>query len=204
MKKFLLILVILILAGITAWKLIFKKEEAPAEQKEKPLVITNNSNAFTLSFSKLLEDYYGLKDALVDWDSAKANIAANTLKKSADSLPVNLLKGDSAIILTAQNLQSSMSNELKGFIGETTLDQKRHAFNALTDEMYNMVRTVRYDGGMVYHMRCPMAFNETEEAFWLSKNNKIVNPYLGNKHPKYHDKMMGCGELVDSLDFGKK
>jgi hypothetical protein len=204
MKKFLLVLIILILAGITAWKLIFKKEDAPAEQKEKPLVITNNSNVFTVSFSKLLEDYYGLKDALVDWDSAKANDAAKALKRTTDSLPVNILKGDSAVILTAQNLQSSMSNELKGFIGETTLEQKRRAFNALTDEMYNMVRTVRYDGGLVYHMRCPMAFNETEEAFWLSKNNKIVNPYLGNKHPKYHDKMLGCGELVDSLDFEKK
>jgi hypothetical protein len=204
MKRFLLLLVVLIVAGFVIWKIFFKKEEVHEEAKEKPMSISKNTDAFNTSFSKLLDDYYSLKDALVDWDSTKANQAALVLKTASDSLPVNTLKGDSAIIETAQNLNASLGNELKGFIGETTLEQKRRAFNMMTEELYNLVRTVRYDGGIVYHERCPMAFGETEEAFWLSKDNKIVNPYLGNKHPKYHDKMLSCGELVDSLDFVKK
>jgi hypothetical protein len=49
-----------------------------------------------------------------------------------------------------------------------------------------------------------MAFKDSEEAYWLTSTNKIVNPYLGKKHPTYKDKMLGCGEIIDSLDFAKK
>jgi hypothetical protein len=49
-----------------------------------------------------------------------------------------------------------------------------------------------------------MAFKDSEEAYWLTNTNKIINPYLGKNHPKYKDKMVGCGEVVDSLDFSKK
>ncbi|HEX4374277.1 MAG TPA: hypothetical protein VHZ50_13330, partial [Puia sp.] len=126
------------------------------------------------------------------------------IKQRADSLPMKQLKADSTIVLTAQNLAGSVSNEVNGFVGEPTIEQKRREFNMITDELYNLIRTVRYDGETIYHERCPMAFNETEEGFWLSNTSKIINPYLGNKHPKYNGKMVGCGEVVDSLDFSKK
>jgi hypothetical protein len=74
----------------------------------------------------------------------------------------------------------------------------------LTDEVYTLVRTVRYDGETIYHIRCPMAFNDSEQAFWLSNTPKIMNPYLGEKHPVYKNKMVGCGEIDDSLNFAKK
>jgi len=31
-----------------------------------------------------------------------------------------------------------------------------------------------------------------------------VNPYLGNKHPKYHSGMVGCGSIEDSVSFTKQ
>jgi|SRR5579871_2261246 len=203
MKRFLLLLVVVLVAGFVVWKIFLKKEEVHDDVKEKPLELGKNSDAFTTSFSKLLNDYFSLRDALVDWDSTKANQAAATLKNTSDSLPVHSLKGDSIVIQTADNLNASIGNELKGFIGETTIQEKRHAFNALSDEIYNLVRTVRYDGGIIYHIKCPMAFGENTEGFWLSKEDKIINPYLGNKDPKYTNKMLGCGEIVDSLNFVK-
>jgi hypothetical protein len=45
-----------------------------------------------------------------------------------------------------------------------------------------------------------MAFSDTEEAFWLSNKNQVVNPYLGSKHPTYKNKMLHCGDITDS-DF---
>ena len=50
----------------------------------------------------------------------------------------------------------------------------------------------------VYHMSCPTAFSDSSEAYWLSADSKVVNPYLGNKHPIYKDKMLNCGEVNDS------
>jgi hypothetical protein len=209
-KKFLMkrtvlvILIILVVGLILLWKLFFNTtENRPPIEKDKPLTISRNSDAFTKSFSDLMTSYYGLRDALVDWDTSRADNAASQMQQLADSLPVNEIKGDSTIVLTAQNLAGSISNEIKGFKGETTIEQKRRAFNMITDELYNLIRTVRYHGETIYHLRCPMAFNESEEGFWLSSTSKVINPYLGKKHPKYNGKMVGCGEVVDSLDFNK-
>jgi hypothetical protein len=96
-----------------------------------------------------------------------------------------------------------LSNEARGLIGEENIDQKRRAFNMLTDEMYNLVRAVHYNGQIIYHIRCPMAFNDSEEGFWLANSTRIINPYLGRKNPKYGAKMVGCGEITDSIDFTK-
>ena len=74
----------------------------------------------------------------------------------------------------------------------------------LSGELYDLIRTVRYDRETIYHIRCPMAFGDSAEAYWLSNSSKIVNPYLGKNHPSYKNKMLGCGELVDSLDFSNK
>jgi hypothetical protein len=203
MKKVILIVIVLVLALITGYKLFFSKETKPEEKKQESLTVGRPSGAFDASFSILMNDYYAVKDALVDWDTTKANQAAALLIQHADSLKLKDLKADSTIVETAQNFASSISSESKGLIGETDIEKKRRSFNMLTDEIYNLIRTVKYSGEVVYHLKCPMAFNDSEEAYWLSGSSKIINPYLGKKHPKYNDKMISCGEVVDSLNFVK-
>ena len=204
MKKVFLLAVILGIAGLVAYELLSKKEIKPEEKKESPLLISKKSDAFNMSLSNILDNYYALKAALVDWDSLGANHSASNLLVSADRLQLSELKADSNIVGTARSLVLSISSEAKGLIGENNIEQKRRAFNMLTDELYNLIRTVRYDREIIYHIKCPMAFNDSSEAFWLSNTPKIVNPYLGNKHPVYKTKMLGCGEIIDSLDFSKK
>jgi hypothetical protein len=205
MKKLLLLIAVACVAVIVAWKLFSGNEAKTVEEpKDQPLVINSNSTVFDRSFSKLLSDYYSISKALVEWDSSKADIAAKALGQKADSLPFSELKGDSSIILTAQNLATSISSEIKGFISETSLEQKRRSFNMLTDEMYNIIRTVRFSGQKVYYIKCENAFKESGEAYWLSSTNKITNPYLGSNHPTYKDSMVNNGDIVDSLDFVKK
>jgi hypothetical protein len=202
MKKLLLIILVLVLAGLVAYKLTSKKETQPEEKKDSPLAINKNSGPFNASFSKMMNDYYMLKDGLVNWDTLIVNKAAKDLQQSTDNLNLKDLKADSSIVGTAQNLASSMSSESAGLIGEASIEQKR-TFNVLTDELYNLIRTVRYDGEVIYHVKCPMAFGDSSEGYWLSNSSAIVNPYLGKKHPTYKDKMVGCGEVVDSLIFSK-
>ncbi len=71
----------------------------------------------------------------------------------------------------------------------------------ITDELYSLIRTVRYDGSTIYHMRCPNAFNDSSEAYWLSPVNKISNPYLGKNNPVKNDGTPDQSELSDSLHF---
>ncbi|PWT71099.1 MAG: hypothetical protein C5B59_18825, partial [Bacteroidetes bacterium] len=204
MKRVIMLIIIVALAGFTAYKLLSKKQVISEAKAESPLMISKNSEAFNASFEKLMNDYFGIKEGLVEWDTTKANQAATALITSADSLLLKELKADSNVVLTAENYASSISNEAKGFIGEKSIEQKRHSFNMLTSEMYDLVRVVKYDKEVLFHIKCPMAFNDSLEGYWLSNTSKITNPYLGKKHPTYKDKMLGCGEVVDSLDFARK
>jgi hypothetical protein len=133
-----------------------------------------------------------------------ADRAAYILAQKADSLPLGQIKADSSIVLTAKSLAASLGGDAKGLSAETGIEARRQNFNILTDELYNLVRTVRYDQSTIFHIKCPMAFQDSIEGYWLSNTSKVVNPYLGNKHPRYGAKMIECGEVVDSFDLVKK
>jgi len=203
MKKWVLLSIVIIVAASLAYLYFFKKGPAPVENKEPALHIAKNSGPFNTAFAGMMDEYYSLKDALVEWDTVKATRAAYALGQKVDSLPFGELKADSAIVLTAKSMAASVGSETKGFLGEAGIEEKRRSFNMLTDELYTLINTVRYDGQKIYHDRCPMAFNDSEEGYWLTNDPKIINPYLGKKHPKYKDKMIGCGEINDSLNFAK-
>jgi hypothetical protein len=94
--------------------------------------------------------------------------------------------------------------EAMGIAGENTIEGKRRSFYTLSENLYNLVRTVHYDQQVIYHDKCPMAFNDSEEAYWLSNTKQIINPYLGRKHPHYAGGMVGCGSVEDSIDYRNK
>ncbi len=205
MKKVLFLLLTILVIVVVYW-LVFKKNRDTTEKPDRaaPLAMSNKSDVFNSAFNNLLATYYEMKDAFVDWDTAKINQTATVLKSLADSLPVNQLKADTTLITMARNYSEGVSGEAVGIAGESDIAEKRKSFYTLSENLYELVRTVRYDGQVVYHQHCPMAFNDTEEAFWLSNKNEVVNPYLGNKHPKYKSGMLHCGDVTDSLDFRKR
>lgn len=195
------LVVIVVAAG--AWLLLAKKEQHPAapEQKQQPLAISKNSAAFNQSFNQLLQAYADLKTALVNWDSTQATQLSAKLETATDSVKFSELKADSTIIATAKSFADGIVAESKAIAGENTIEGKRRSFYTLSENLYNLIRTVRYDQQVVYHMSCPMAFNDNEEASWISTDSTIVNPYLGKKHPHYAGGMLGCGKIQDSIDF---
>jgi len=202
MVKRVLLFLVLILVAVAAYWIFFKPKKDKVEgDQPKPLAVNEKSDAFSAAFSNMMTTYYALKDAFVDWDTAKVNATAAQLRMQADSLPFKEIKADSSIILTASDYTKTISGEATGIIGESDIKEKRRSFYTLSDAMYTLIMTVKYDQEVVYHQRCPMAFNDTEEAFWLSNTSKVVNPYLGNKHPKYKAAMLNCGDVTDSLDF---
>ena len=207
MKNILIGIIILALAAFAVDKLFFSKKSAAVSDSpaSQALVSSKNSEAFNASFEKLLNSYFSLKDAITDYDTVKANAAAKEMTGFADSLKTNEIKGDSTgdIKKTADNFAATISGSARGLRGEADLTKKKREFQMISEALYNLVRTVRYDRQKLYHQHCPMAFNDEEEAWWISNSNKIDNPYLGKKHPKYKGTMEGCGDITDSLDFSK-
>jgi Protein of unknown function (DUF3347) len=172
-----------------------KKADVVAEVPQQP-INSKNPPVFNESFRKMINAYYDVKDALITADTVKANTAANLLAQSSDSLALGMLIDSTGVIKeTASTFTGTIAGAAKGLAGETDIEKKRKEFQMISDAMYDLVRTVRYDEQTLYHHYCPMAFDNTG-AYWLSKSNEVVNPYFGKK-------MLHCGELRDSLQFGK-
>ena len=172
-------------------------QQAPADRKPSvALSKSANSDAFNESFVKLMDDYYLLKDNFIAENDVSINTAARNMMVSTDSLALNEMKADTNLIATAQTYSLGISSELKGLLGESTLEAKRRSFQMIGDQLYDLIRTVQYDRAVIYHMYCPTAFSD-QGATWLNDLPEIRNPYI----PK---KMIDCGTVRDSIDFRPK
>ncbi len=159
--------------------------------KQTPLAQSKNSVAFNDQFGKLMEDYFHLKDNFITESDTLIGVYAKKILMDADSLNLKELKADSSVVTTAKSYIQSITAELKGLLGEKKLEGKRKSFQMVSDQLFDLARTVQYDNEKVYQQNCPMAFGETG-ANWLSKSSDIKNPYL----PK---KMLTCGDVKDSI-----
>ncbi len=192
MKRFAIYAAVLLLAACGS----SDEKAKPADVPQVPLAKSANSDAFNESFGVMLADYYTLKDNFVAETEASVDTAARSLMLAVDNLKLGELKGDTSIITTAKSYATGISAELKGLTGEKDMEAKRKSFQMVSDQLYDLIRTVQYDRAIVYHNYCPMAFND-QGANWLSNSAEIRNPYI----PK---KMLTCGEVKDSIDFRPK
>ncbi len=204
-KGLLLVAIVVVLVG--GYIAIFSKKEKKENttdtksEKQPRLVISKNSSAFNDAFATLLNGYYTVKNDLVNWDSVKAGSDAKTLSGLASQLPLKTLNADSNLLLTAKNFSGAIATESDKITTAKTIEEKRRAFSVVSDNLYSLINTVRYDNEVIYYDLCPMAFNESEQAYWLSRDSAIQNPYLGNKHPKYKGAMVTCGSVEQTVDY---
>ncbi len=205
MKKGLLLIGIIVLS-LVGYLVFFNKpaETAEAGPALQTLAQSKNSDAFNIPFNNALQAYYKLHDALVQWDTAKASENAKLLQASLAKVPYDSLKADSNLILTAKSFSESIHADCMGIVGDSSIVEKRKSFYELSENLYTLVQTVKYDQQKLYHMVCPMAFGDDKEGKWISNTDSVINPYLGLKHPKYHATMVNCGSAADSLDYTLK
>ena len=202
MKKWLL-LVGLAIAGVLLW-FFFVTKPKPDEEvpKDQPVAVSRYSPTFNNSVGNFFDAYQALSEAFVNWDSTAVTAHAGTLAKELGVVNWNEVQKDTMIYQTASTYIDGLKNGLPELTGTANLTAKRHAFHALSQNLYDLLRVIKYDGAKLYLQQCPMAFNDTEEGLWLSKDKKIRNPYLGLHHPKYKSGMLACGETKDTLNFG--
>jgi len=206
MKKLLLIVVLLVVALIGAWYFgLFKGKDKSSGPKPEGLSVSKHSNSFNESMSNAMNSYYTLTESFVNWDTTKINTSLAELKTSVDSIRIQEMEKDTAIYPTVQSQWESIKAEIAGMQADTALYEKREDLNMLSQQLFDLLRIVKYDGAKVYYQECPMALNNYESsAFWLSTegdNKKRRNPYLGLHDPKYGKAMLICGATRDSINF---
>lgn len=206
MKKGLFLIGIVVVA-LVVYAVFFSKPAETAggdEAKQQPLAQSKNSETFNKPFNAALTAYFKLHDALVNWDTAKATESAKLLQTSLAQVPYDSLKADSNLILTAKTFSGNINADCIGIAGDTSIAEKRKSFYELSENLYTLVQTIKYDQQKIYHVVCPMAFGDDKEGKWITNVDTIINPYLGLKHPKYHAAMINCGSIADTLDYTHK
>jgi flagellar basal body-associated protein FliL len=205
MKRLLIALVILAVAAFALWRFVFKKEDEPEGPKPVGLTVSKHTDSFNQSMMAAMNSYYALTEAFVNWDTAKINSSLSEFKTPVDSIRIQEMQKDSAIYPTAQSQWESIKAEIVGMQADTGLYEKKEDLNSLSQQMFDLLRIVKYDAAKVFYQECPMALNNYETAaFWLSKegeSKKRRNPYLGLYDPKYGRAMLTCGSTRDSINF---
>jgi hypothetical protein len=144
---------------------------------------------FQEQLSQLFSSYVGLKEAFVESD-------ADRVKKEADKTSENLAEVDMKALTGAAHhdwltYKEGMENSLQQIKASSDIEAQRKAFSSLSDNLYKSIKAYGLGGATAYYEYCPMAFND-EGGYWLSDNEKIRNPYFG-------DKMLTCGSVKEKL-----
>lgn len=191
--------------GIIAWLILSRPGQKQPDTKQAAIAVSKHAEGFNNAVAGAMAAYNTISENLVAWDSAAASANAAKLAEAINSLPLDDLKKDSsAIYETAQLFVENVKGEAEAIASEKNIRAQREAFSSLTDNFYQFLNVVQYDRNVLYLQECPMAFDDTKAAQWLSEKEEIRNPYLGLYHPTYGKGMLKCGETKTKLNHTGK
>jgi len=180
---------------------IKKSENSQTDPKQTAIVLKAHSDTFNHSINQLVDTYLSVKDAFVEDDTTNIKLKTVEFCKHLETLNLSELAKDSSGIYETVNMtKSDILANANSLLQQKDITEMRRDFSAMTDVMYpTFFNAIKYEGPVLYLQNCPMAFNDTEPANWISNNKEIVNPYMGKHHPKYHSGMLNCGEVKDTI-----
>jgi Protein of unknown function (DUF3347) len=205
-KRILLLVLVLLLAvaGYVWYKFSTEKGGGFEGEKAKKLEINSTTPVFDKGFEAVLSNYLSLKDAFVEADTAAAKAANKKLISSIDSLKLDEIKKDTAsaaLATTVETFLGDVKNNATRINDAATIKDMRLAFFDASQQLYPLLKSIKYKGGTLYWQSCPMAFDGDKEANWFDTKGGMqrTNPYLGKKDEKYGAGMLHCGEDKDSV-----
>ena len=136
----------------------------------------------------VFDNYFALKDALVNTDGSLASTNAKKLLVSIKAIDMSKLSNEEHTVWMKVMKDLTFDTE---HIEETKdAGHQRDHFNTLSDNMYQLLK-VSQQATPIYYQHCPMA-NGGKGANWLSKENNIKNPYYGSQ-------MLTCGKVLETI-----
>ncbi len=138
--------------------------------------------------SKIYEQYFALKDALVKDDGNNASSKAIMLVKTIKDVDMKSMSSEehSAWMKVEKDLLMHAEH-----IGETKdIAHQREHFSMLSENIYSLTKVFNL-AETVYLQHCPM-YNDGKGADWLSRENAVKNPYYGSS-------MLTCGKTTETI-----
>ena len=144
---------------------------------------------FQAQLGSVFSSYVELKEAFVDSDAEKVQSEAAETKEALAEVDMELVSG--VAHNDWMNYLTPMQNSLSEIQSADDIEAQRKSFSTLSDNLYKSAKAFGLGSKEAFYEFCPMAFNN-EGAYWLSDQEKIRNPYFG-------DKMLTCGEVKEKL-----
>jgi hypothetical protein len=148
--------------------------------------VDNNTKSH---INNLINNYLDLKNALTDADQQKAKEAAEKVIAEAGKFDASSLPQDQKT--SYETSISQLKTHSEHVVNATNLEGQREALPQLTESVYTLTKSFGANEKDLFFQHCPMAF-EGKGANWISEDQKIRNPYFG-------EKMMTCGENKEKL-----
>ena len=168
------------------------EHNAPVEKKEIPEASAPQfevDDKFQQQLATVFASYVELKDAFVTSDANEVKKEASETKETLQKVDMKLLTGPAHNDWMAY--VAPMESALATIEASSNIEEQRKSFSTLSDNFYKSAKAFGLGGKEAFYEYCPMAFNN-EGAYWLSDQEKIRNPYFG-------DKMLTCGEVKEKL-----
>jgi Protein of unknown function (DUF3347) len=165
-----------------------------------PSVTVSIPDSTNIAIDSMLSAYYNFKSSLVEADSVASLVSSETFYTRVNTVDLRSIS-DTSLAKKLQSNLDSLNVFAKAAQQSLNIADKRIQLNNITRQLYALLQNVQYHKERVFYQKCPMAFHDNEEGFWLSNASEIENPYLGKKHPTYQSGMLHCGEVVDSIAY---
>lgn len=174
MKK---IAIIALILGFAACQEGKKETNYSADANQINANEINAANLDAETVEQIISSYLKMKDFLVNTNAEKTAFAA-------EELLFNFENNNSEFL-------QKLFKEVK-LISETKeVEQQRIYFEGLSNNIYTLAKNSNTEMNL-YQQYCPMAFDNTG-AYWVSDNEKVYNPYFG-------DKMLRCGKVMEVIE----
>jgi hypothetical protein len=144
---------------------------------------------FQTQLSSVFTAYVGMKEAFVSSDAGKVKLEAQKTQGELNKVDMKLVSGPAHTDWMVY--QGELDTNLKSIASSSDIEQQRENFSKLSYSLYKAIKAYGLGGTTAYYEFCPMAFND-KGAYWLSDEDKIRNPYFG-------DKMLTCGSVEETL-----
>ena len=148
------------------------------------------SSDLKAQFAPVLAAYYGVKDALVADNAQAAATNAKAMKAALSKMDTkNWTAKDRTVYEPIAKKLDTDANQIGN--NAAKIDLQRASFMSLSNNISALTKALKINEETAYVQFCPMA-NGGKGAYWLSKENKVKNPYYGKS-------MLTCGSVKETL-----
>jgi Cu(I)/Ag(I) efflux system membrane fusion protein len=148
------------------------------------------SKEFQQQLNEVLNEYIALKDAFVKEESSNIISQSEKIGGLLSKVDMKFLENKEAQTFW-MSLEKQLRVAVSSILKTTAIKEQRNHFKQASASLIEALQVFGVNE-KVFITFCPMADSD-KGAYWLSKDEKVINPYFGNA-------MLTCGEVKQVIE----